>query len=590
MALGIPSYRPTITGTTHMVSSGHYLAAAAGYRILEEGGNAIDAGVASGLAINVLFPHWTSFGGVAPIVLHHAGKGETVEIDGLGRWPRAASIDYFNKNAGGEIPVGILRCVTPAAADGWFTALKLYGTMSFEQVVEPALELAEKGMPVARSLHASLISGASRSQPGSAGEEVLWTTWPSTTDILLPGGRVPDVGEVLAQKDLATSFRRLIDEERANASRGREEALQAARDLFYKGEMAEEMVRFAQEEGGLLTMEDMASYQVSVGPPARGSYKGIDVYTCGFWCQGPVVIQALQLMEGFDLQSMGHNSADYVHTLLESLKLAFSDRHAYFGDPDLVEVPAAGLLSHAYAEQRRRSIDMTRAWPEMPPPGDPWAFQESRAGRDVVAAPLPFAEGGLQTDTSYTCAVDRWGNAFSATPSDGITGSPIVPGLGFIISSRGSQTWLDPNHPCGLAPGKRPRLTPNPAMAFKDGKPWLPFGTPGGDMQTQAMVQLFLNIAEFGMDPQQAVEAPRVSTWSFPGSFWPHAYLPGLVGVEGRVDPGVVAELQRRGHNVDVWDDWSGRVSDLCAIEMDRDRGILRAGADNRRESYAIGR
>ena len=334
----------------------------------------------------------------------------------------------------------------------------------------------------------------------------------------------------------------------------------------------------------------MASYKVSVGPPARGSYKGIDVYTCGFWCQGPVVIQALQIMEGLDLQSMGHNSADYVHTLLESLKLAFSDRHAYFGDPDLVEVPAAGLLSRAYAEQRRRSLDMARAWPEMPPPGDPWAYQEGGTRRELAAAPLPSTDGGLQTDTSYTCAVDRWGNAFSATPSDGITGSPIVPGLGFIISSRGSQTWLDPDHPCGLAPGKRPRLTPNPAMAFKDGKPWMPFGTPGGDMQTQAMVQMFLNMAEFGMDPQQAVEAPRVSTWSFPGSFWPHEYMAGLVGVEGRVDASVVAELERRGHTVDVWDDWSGRVSDLCGIEIDRERGTLRGGADNRRESYAIGR
>ncbi|MBI4201430.1 MAG: gamma-glutamyltransferase family protein [Chloroflexi bacterium] len=572
-----------------MVSSGHYLAAAAGYRILEEGGNAIDAGVASGLALNVVLPHWTSIGGVAPTILHHAQKNETVVIDGLGVWPKAATIDFFKKKAGGQIPVGVLRCVTPAAADAWLTALRLYGTMPFEQVVTPALELAESGFPVPHSLHQALASGTTRGQPGATGDEGAMNNWPSSRDIFMPRGRVPAVGDVLVQKDLANSFRRLIEIERANASKGRETAIQAARDYFYKGEMAQEMVRFVQDEGGLLTMEDMAAYHVKLEPPTVGSFKGVGVYTCGPWCQGPVVLQALHILEALDLGAMGHNSADYTHVLLEALKLAFSDRHAYYGDPDFVKVPMAGLLSKAYAKERSRQIDLRRAWPEMPPAGDPWSYQEGKGARKAAAVPAPLS-GGLEADTSYTCVVDRWGNAFSATPSDGFGGSPVVSGLGFIVSSRGSQSWLDPEHPSSLAPGKRPRLTPNPAMAFKDGKVWMPFGTPGGDMQCQAMVQMFLNMVEFGMDPQQAVEAPRVSAWSFPGSFWPHNYRPGLVGAEGRIAPSVVEELKRRGHTVEVWDDWSSRASDLCAIEIDRVRGILRGGADSRRAAYAIGR
>ena len=588
MAQEISSYRPAVLGVTHMVSSGHYLAAAAGYRILEEGGNAIDAGVASGIVLNVVLPHLTSFGGVAPIILHHAAKNETVTISGLGRWPKAATIEFFQKRHNGNMPSGILRTVTPSAADAWLTALKLYGTMTFEQVVTPALELAEHGFPVPHSLQRALVDpGTARPQPGAGTTgDMTQENWPSH---FLPEGRVPAVGDVVVQSDLANTFKRLIEAERAHATEGREASIQAARDFFYKGEIAEEMVRFCQEQEGLLTMEDMASFQVKLEPPTIGSYKDIGVYTCGPWCQGPVVIQTLHLLEGFDLQAMGHNSADYSHVVLEALKLAFSDRHSYYGDPDFVQVPMEGLLSKEYAQHRRKEIDLGRAWSEMPPAGDAWAYQKGKGVPRVVPVPVR-GSGGQDADTSYTCAVDRWGNAFSATPSDGIGSTPVVPGLGLIISGRGTQTWLDPSHPSALAPGKRPRLTPNPAMAFKDGKVWMPFGTPGGDMQCQAMVQMFLNMVEFDMDPQEAIEAPRVSTWSFPSSMWPHNYLPGLVGVEGRLEPSVVEELRRRGHQVEVWEDWTGRMGKVCGIEIDRKRGILRGGADPRREPYAIGR
>ena len=294
-------------------------------------------------------------------------------------------------------------------------------------------------------------------------------------------------------------------------------------------------------------------------------------------------------LRGSTSREWGTTRRDYAHTVIEALKLAFSDREAYVGDPDFVDVPMDGLLSKSYAEERRGTIDPSRAFSEMPLSGDPWPHQGMPARNGHPARP-DLVAGGLPADTSYACVVDRWGNAFSATPSDSFGTSPIIPGLGFIASSRGSQTWLDPDHPSGLQPGKRPRLTPNPALAMRDGKPLLPFGTPGGDVQPQSMVQMFLNVMEFGMDVQQAVEAPRFSTWSFPNSFWPHAYHPGLVGVEGRMDKGVVAELSSRGHRVEVWDDFTPRMGCLCGVKVDRERGGLSGGADPRRDGYAMGR
>ena len=505
-----------------MVSSGHYLATAAGFRILEQGGNATDAGVAAGIAINVTLPQWTGFGGVAPIIIHDAASGETVSISGLGRWPRAASIDYFNSQHGGDLPGGVLRTVTPAAADAWLTALRLYGTMTFEEVVTPALEIAEQGFPIPATLQSALA----RTGDSLIGDSDGDGRWPSTAAVFFPGGRRPDVGDILVQKDLARTFRRLIEVERDHSGQGREAALQTARDFFYKGEIAEEMVSFIQGQGGLLAMEDLAAFSVGVDTPPSIDYKGIQVYACGPWCQGPVNLQTLQILEGFDLKGMGHNSTAYAHTVLEALKLAFSDRETYIGDPDFVNVPMDGLLSKSYAAERREAIDPERATSAMPIPGDPWPHMGMPASNGHRKRPDAVA-GGLPADTSYACVIDRWGNAFSATPSDSLGTSPIVPGLGFIVSSRGSQTWLDPEHPSALAPGKRPRLTPNPALAMRNGKPLMPFGTPGGDVQPQSMVQLFLNVFEFGMDVQQAVEAPRFSTWSFPNSFWPTPITPG---------------------------------------------------------------
>ena len=584
-------------GVSHMVSAGHYLAAAAGYRIFEEGGNAIDAGVASGIAINVTLPNLATFGGVAPIIIYHADTDSVVTISGLGRWPRAASIDYFNQNAGGDLPAGILRSVTPAAADAWLTALERYGTMTFEQVVTPALELAQDGFPLSANVHASLLALKPLSNLGDANEGGL-PSWPSNRAVLMPNGRPLEVGERLVQKDLARTFRRLIEVEKANSSKGREAAIRATRDFFYKGEIAEEMARFSQEQGGLLTLEDLKEFSVKIEEPEVGRFKEYSVYTCGPWCQGPVVAQTLQMLEDDDLVGLGHNSADYIHLLSQALNLAFSDRHHFYGDPDHVEVPMKGLLSKEYTTARRNAIDMERAFPEMPPPGEPWGYQGSAAASRSAQRKEVEVPGGQEHDTSYTCAVDRWGNAFSATPSDSMFGSPVIPGLGFTLSSRGTQSWLDPDHPSSLQPWKRPRLTPNPAIAMKNGRLFMPFGTPGGDTQCTAMVQMFLNIVEFDMDPQQAIEQPRFAPWNFPNSFWPHTYVPGRLDIEGRIPKSTVQELSRRGHDVKVMDDWTvlmppkttDAMGALSAILLDQESGVLKGGADPRHDTYAIGR
>jgi gamma-glutamyltranspeptidase/glutathione hydrolase len=554
-----------------MVSSGHYLAAAAGYRILEQGGNAVDAGVASGIAINVTLPHMTSFGGVAPIIIYLAEADEVVTISGLGRWPKSVSLQLF-RDTYGEIPRGIPRSVVPSACDAWLTALELYGTMSFEQVVTPALELTEAGFPISHRLAAAI-----------AGSETEFGTSPESMAAFMPEGKPPVVGDPLKRAGLGKVFRWMIDAERGAASGGRERGLRAARDLFYKGEVAERMVDFCQAEGGYLTMEDFADFHVKVEPPETVPYKDYQVYTCGPWCQGPSLLQVLNILEGVDLADLGHNSAEYVHTAVEAVKLAFADRDAYYGDPDFVEVPMDVLLSKEYAAVRREMIDPNKAWPEMPPAGDTGIQTASVGTRSSDAGPW---EG----DTSYTCVVDRWGNAFSATPSDGELGAPLVPEIGMAISGRGSQNWLDPEHPSSLAPWKRPRLTPNPAMALRDGKLFMPFGTPGGDAQVQSMAQLFLNVVEFGMDPQQAIEAPRFTSMSFPNSFWPHAYRPGELAIESRVGDDVMSGLTDRGHKIEQWADWEALTGGMCAIKVDRERGALFAGADPRRESYAIGR
>lgn len=570
------AHRPALMGADVMVSSTHYLATTAGMEILKAGGNAIDAGVATGLCINVLEPFLTNFGGVAPIMVYEAGTGKISTISGLGRWPAKASIGWYKDQYDGDMPEGIPRTVTPAAAGAWLHALARYGTMTFAQVAAPAMELAERGFPVYPRLARVFEEGAAEvaAEPGLA-------------PTFLPNGRAPRVREVWRQPALARSFKRLMDAERGAANR--EAGIEAARRLFYEGEFAETMARHSAAHGGLLTGDDLARFRVGEEPPVSVDFHDYTVYACGPWCQGPVLTQALAVLAGYDLPALGHNSADYLHLVAAALNLGFADRDKFYGDPDFVAVPIEGLLSPGYAAMRREMIDMQRAFPEMPPFGDPRSFlRDAMPHLDVTPyRPEPVA-APPGPDTAYCCVVDKDGNAFSATPSDNTMTDAFVPELGFSLSTRGSQSWLDPNHASSLQAGKRPRLTPNPALALKDGKLFMPFGCPGGDGQTQAMLQVFLNTAEFGMNPQQAIEQPRIISESFPNSFWPHGYHPGLLNVEARIPADVRDELARRGHVVNTWGDWSGAACSVCAIVVDPATGTRVGGADPRRESYAL--
>jgi gamma-glutamyltranspeptidase / glutathione hydrolase len=568
------AHRPTIAVTRHAIAAGHYLAATAGFAILEAGGNAVDAGCAAGIALGVLQSDLVDVAGVAPIMIYLAEARDVVTIAGLGPWPKTLDREFFMREHDGKIPKGVLRTVVPAAPDAWITALKRYGTMRFGEVAAAAIRLAGEGFPMYPLMAASLERHADTHR-----------AWPSSAAIFLPDGRVPAVGDIFRQTDLAASLQYMADEERAAVSRGREAGLDAAHDAFYRGDIAKKIIAFLKEQGGLLSAEDLAQYHSPVGPPERRRFGDLEVFTCGAWCQGPVLLQTLALLEGTDLEALGHNSADYVHHLTEAVKLAFADREAYYGDPAMVAVPLATLTSPEYAAERRKSIRPDKAWPEMPPPGEVNGARTPGFGEFVRGAGEPNPE----PDTSYVCVADRWGNLFSATPSDGSYGSPVVPGTGLVPSNRGSQSRPDPRHPAGVAPGKRPRLTPNPALAIKGGQRFMPFGTPGGDVQTQAMLQVLLNRFVFGQGMQTAIESPRFASYSYPSSFAPFEYYPGRLAIEARIPETVIAELARRGHEIQRWPDWIWTAGAVCAIDVDRRRGVIEAGADPRRAAYALG-
>ncbi|MBI3937444.1 MAG: gamma-glutamyltransferase family protein [Betaproteobacteria bacterium] len=570
------SSRTTIMGTRHVISAGHYLAAHAGFQILEAGGNAVDAGVAAGIAIGVLQTDKVNFGGVALQIIYTAKNRKVHCIDGLGVWPKAVTPDYFMQRHGGKIPVGVERCVVPAAPDAWITALERFGTMSFDEVASAATRFARDGFPM-YPLMAEFIRA----------NRASYERWPSNRKVYLPKGGPPQAGEIFVQAELGRTLQHMADEERRAARRkGRKAGLRAARDAFYKGDIARETVKFIQKCGGLMRYEDFAGFSVRFEPTVRTRFDGIEVHACGPWSQGPVMPIALNVLKGYDLKALGHNSADYIHVVTEALKLAFADRHHHFGDPRFVDVPIAALMSESYAAWRRSLLSIEKAWPEMPPAGDPRSL--AQLAPRCVPAPRPDDAPG-PGDTSYVCVIDRHGNAFSATPSDGSNTTPVIPGVGIHCSGRGTQSWADPAHPSSVAPGKRPRLTPNPAMAFRGGKVYMPFGTPGGDVQPQAMLQVFLNINVFGMDPQTAIEAPRFATYSYPSSFEPHNYFPGRLYLESRIAKTVGDELAGRGHKIHWWDDWTWLAGAVCTIVADRRHGVLHGGADPRRPAYVLG-
>ncbi|MGH8666568.1 MAG: gamma-glutamyltransferase family protein [Burkholderiales bacterium] len=566
------SWRPTLAGRECAVASGHYLATLAAQRVLDAGGNAIDAGVTAAMALAVLQPDIVSFAGVAPTLIYLENEARVVSLAGLGYWPAATDVERLRREGGEAVPEGILRTVLPAAPATHIEALRRWGTLSFEQAVGPAFELARQGFYLYPFLHYGIESHAAD-----------FDRYPENRSIFRPNGQTPAMGSLLRQENLARTLWRLIEAERA--CRGdRDAKLRAVHACFYRGPIAADIAEFHARAGGFLTRTDLASFEVPVEDPITCRYKHYTVHSCDTWCQGIVLLEALKILEGIDLPALGFNSSAYVHTVAEALNLAFADREAYVGDPKFVAVPVAGLLSDDYAGSQRSRIDPKRAFGAMPQPGLPPGASAQRT------AALSHAHGKVPApaDTIYACTVDRFGNAYSATLSDTSYDNPMVPGMGLSISSRGSQSRLEPDHPACVTPGKRPRLTPSPALALRDGKFFMAFGTPGGDIQSQAMLQAFLNVTELGMPLQRAIEAPRFGTFSFPNSFAPHAYLPGRLCAESRIPESCLADLERLGHNVERWGAAVWLAGAVCAVRRDPDTRLLHAGADPRREAYAL--
>ena len=569
---GISSHRPVISARRHVVSAGHYLAAHAGFAVLEAGGNAIDAGVAAGIALGVLQSDLVNVAGVAPIILYHAESRKVFTVSGLGVWPKLVTPDYFMTRHGGKIPRGLLRTVVPAAPDAWIQALQRWGTMSFGEVASAAVRFAKEGF----AAHPLLCETITTHRKG-------YEEWPSNRAIYLPNGRPPQVGELFVQSDLANSLQYMIDQEKAASAKGRGAGLEAARAAFYTGDLARTIVAYHEKNGGLLRMGDLAEFRSGIEPSVAVPFGDFSVHTCGLWCQGPVLGQMLRLVEATGCHRQPHNSFEYVHALTEIMKLAFADRHAYYGDPRFVDVPLDRLLSRTYAAERAGLVRGDKAWPDMPPPG------LAKPGMAHVSGPVTTSPQP-QLDTSYVCAVDRHGNVFSATPSDVSSSTPVIPGTGLCPSSRGSQSWGDPAaSPASVAPGKRPRLTPSPALALGPDGRAIPFGTPGGDVQAQAMLQTLLNRIVFGMDPQAAIEAPRFATYSFPDSFEPHSIQPGRLMLEARLPQSLGDRLAGVGHDVQWWPDWTWKAGAICMIDSDPKAGLHHAGADPRRSTYAVG-
>jgi gamma-glutamyltranspeptidase / glutathione hydrolase len=577
LAISAASMRPTVIGRQQAVACGHYLAALASMRVLDGGGNAIDAGVTAAMALAVLQPDIVSFAGVAPTLIYVAKEDRVVSLAGLGYWPAATDLNRLIAAGDGKsVPEGLLRTVMPAAPATHIEALRRWGTISFEQAATAAMELARDGFAIYPFLGNNLN-----------GAQDQYRRWPQSAEIFLPGGRPPRYGELFKQEDLGRSIAGMIEAERT--TRGdRDKKLRAAHDFFYRGPIAAAAADFHAKNDGFLTAADLAGFEVPVEDTLKVNYRGYEVHACDTWCQGISLLETLKTIDGFDLAALGHNSPDYVHTVTEALNLAFGDREAYIGDPKFVKVPTAALLSDAYAARQRARIDPKRAFGKMPAGGNP-ENKPATAGSHEHMYAAARGKVGMAPDTIYAAVMDRQGNAYSATLSDTTYDAPVIPGTGLVFSSRGQQSRLTAGHPAQVAPGKRPRLTPSPALALKDGKPFMCFGTPGGDVQSQSMLQVFLNVTQFGMQVQQAVEAQRFSSANFPNSFAPHDYFAGRLCIEEDMPNGVIDEMKQRGHDVQVLPRLPAQNGAVCAVMRDPNTGMKHAGADPRREAYALG-
>ncbi len=556
---------PPVRGTKEMVAAANNFEVEAGFRLLAQGGNAVDAGVAGTLTAAVTEQARFGLGGEMPLIITMKGKPPIV-ISGVGTAPKLATVEYYTKRKAEpwedderKVPIpgeGIRAAILPGVMDGLLLALQKYGTKSFAEVAQPAIEYAE-GFPIGEEFSTFIRNG-----------ERLLVTWPTSKAFFLPNGEVPESGTMMRLPALAKTLRELAAAEKKQRG-NRAKKIQAVRDYFYRGPIAQKIAKFSEENGGLIRLEDMKGFAAVEDTPRTTTYRGYTIVKPGFWTQGPVMLQALNILEGYDLKAMGHNSPALLHTEIEAVKLAFADRDAHYGDPNFSKINEKLLLSKEYAAERRKLINPDKA--------------------DMGSRPGPVAtEHNSVQDTTCVNVVDRFGNAYNATPSGAWLPSVIAGDTGIPLSGRLQSFVLTKGHANELAPGKRPRVTLSPTTVLKpDGSLHFVMSTPGGDNQDQAMLQVLINIIDFGMGPQQAVEAPRFQTEHFYSSFAHHEFVPGRLRVEGRVSRSVIDALRAKGHMVTPSGDWSNGSAPTVILVRD---GILDGGADPRRLRFIFGR
>ena len=590
---GRATQRPPVIGRTAGASAGHPLTTAAAIEILQKGGNAFDAGVAALLVGGVVEQDLYSLGGEALVLVYPTSARKVTSIVGQGWAPKGATVESYVAQKKTLDGAGLNPAVVPGALHAALTVLERWGTMSFEQVSARAIEYAGEGFAL-RPLTAQAIRGNLE----------FFKSWPHNQKYWLrPDGSPPVPGDTIKLPTLARTLRRMVEAERANRSKGRQAAIVAARDLFYKGDIAAEMVAFLQQHHAPFELADFAEFFARVEEPAVTKYRGYDVYKHSFGSQGPVLLQTLNILEQFDLRAMKHNSADYLHTVVEALKLAYADRDTYYADPAFVQVPGEGLLSKAYARGRAALIAPAHASRGFIA-GNPLAFDSKVKAwpfwvANMADAVQPGAKGpnaepirGTFKDTTHIAVIDKDGNVFDSTPSGGWIGGAVILGeTGIGMSVRGEQFWLDTTRAAQLRPRSRPRYTLTPSIVLKDGAPFMALGTPGGDNQDQTILQAFLNVVEFWPEwypnLHEAFEWPRVQTLHFYGSFWPHDAGFNKLNVEANVPDAVYEELKRRGHDVGRLPVY-GMSGCATAVIVDPATQNRIAGADPRRDCYAM--
>ena len=576
------SHRPIVWGTRGMVGGGTQLTAQAGMRILWQGGNAVDAAVASALAAGVMEPtaHY-SLGGEVAMLFYDASTKKVRSVVGQGWAASAATVDHYMESWG-EIPPGILSSTVPGVVSALLAMLAKYGTMSFSRVAESALVFARSGFPAYQLLCQAI---------GSKERLENLRKYPDSERIYLPSGQPPVLGTMFKQEDLARTLSMMVAAEQQALSQGRsrEVAIDRAREVFYIGDVARRMWEATRDLGGIYSFKDFAEFETPPEEPISITYRGLEIFTNQTWTQGITLLQTLNILEGFDLAAMGHNSAQAVHLQVEALKLAFADRERYVGDPAFVDVPVQGLLSKEYAALRRRLIDPGKAEAEYPP-GDPVGMKAAAPGHQLRTVPAVEAVAGDQDGTTYLSTIDAQGNMVSVTPSSfaALAKGMILGDTGILLNTRGCYFWLDEDNPNAIAPRKRPRTTPCTFIILKDGKPFMTLGTPGGDSQPQSNLQVFNNVVDFGLNIQEAVEAPRFCGYSFPRSPWPHTSYPNLLELEGRIPSDVADSLRDKGHDVREIDAW-GVSNGFAPIMVDNENGVYCGGADPRKESVMLG-